>query len=129
MSLRTDPLGLGIYQRYQRAECYTSNTICQNFVYWSGIYQLADLHSVTPLRLAADSFVCTHFLDVVRRREEFVHLPVHALLHFLRSEHLRVKAEHEVLEAAILWLTFDPTLRREHATQVLGAMRFLCLFN
>jgi len=89
----------------------------------SGIFLFADAHSCVQLRNAAEMFILENFHNIVKS-EEFVNLPLDVLLRILQSDELQIEAEHEVLDAAVLWLDTNPSCRRRTVNDVLSTVRF-----
>lgn len=67
-------------------------------------------------------FILENFRGIVES-DEFLQLPLDAVLRFLRSDELHIEAEYEVLNAALHWLDSDAACRRRSVYDVMATVR------
>lgn len=87
-----------------------------------GIRQFAAAHGCTDLERAADHHIKSNFLEMVRG-EEFLNLSSEDLVELLSSDDIEVEREEQVVDAALNWLRHDTHERKQHAPDVLAALR------
>ncbi|XP_072560523.1 kelch-like protein 6 isoform X3 [Paramormyrops kingsleyae] len=81
-----------------------------------GVLQLADTHSLTPLKVHVQNYITQAFGCVVSH-EEFLDLPGEALANLLQRDDLNVTQEEQAYEAAMLWIVSERTKPREREFQ------------
>nr|MBE5725388.1 diablo [Cucujiformia]NVI72873.1 diablo [Cucujiformia] len=87
-----------------------------------GIRAFADTHSCRELLRIADKFTQHNFQEVMDS-EEFLLLPVSQLVDIISSDELNVRTEEQVFNAAMLWVKYNVSERRQHLPQVLQHVR------
>lgn len=87
-----------------------------------GIMQFADLHSCPSLLKMANRYIITKFVDVVKQ-EEFLNLPHSFFKELLKSDHLHVENELQVLQSFTTWVNHDLDSRSQNAMELLGLIR------
>ena len=86
-----------------------------------GFKGFAEVHGCNQLRSAATVYSSYHFSQV-RKREEFLTLPLDEIKDFLSSDQLNIGEEYEVFEAAMAWLSHDGE-RMQHLYEILSLVR------
>lgn len=92
----------------------------------AGIQYFADMYMCGELERAARNYIYQNFRDVIRT-DEFLQLSEERLFTLLKSDKLRVTSEHQVLEAALSWIQWDPLSRTESACQLLEHIKLALL--
>ncbi|XP_066597533.1 kelch-like protein diablo [Prorops nasuta] len=87
-----------------------------------GIRAFADTHSCRELLRIADKFTQHNFQEVMES-EEFLLLPVGQLVDIISSDELNVRTEEQVFSAAMNWVKYNVSDRRQHLAQVLQHVR------
>lgn len=87
-----------------------------------GIRAFADTHACRELLRTADKFTQHKFQEVVEH-EEFLLLPVNQLIDILASDELNVRSEEQVYQAAIAWVKYNISERRQHLPLTLQHVR------
>lgn len=93
------------------------------FLLLLGIYQFADIHSCSELKIDAERFIHKNFV-ITSQEEEYLELAENLVVELLQSEHLCVSSEKEVLQAALRWLQHDPKNRKLSIFNILHQIRF-----
>jgi len=88
-----------------------------------GIKAFADIYSCFNLLKQADAFIEQYFSDVCHS-EEFFQLPFDQLVKILSNDHLFVKSEKVIYEAAISWINCNLQGRVKHLDKVMENIRF-----
>ena len=87
-----------------------------------GIFLFAETHSCTELSKAALDYVHRNF-GSVSKQEEFFQLGKEPMLQLIESEHLKVDSESHVFEAAMDWVLYNVSKRRECLGRILERIR------
>ena len=87
-----------------------------------GIRAFADTHACRDLLRIADKFTQHKFQEVVEH-EEFLLLPVNQLIDIISSDELNVRSEEQVYQAAISWIKYNISERRQHLPLALQHVR------
>lgn len=87
-----------------------------------GIRAFADTHSCLDLLRVADKYTQHNFQEVMES-EEFLLLPVPQLMDLISSDELNVRTEEQVFSAAMSWVKYNISERRQNLPQVLQHVR------
>ncbi|XP_074540851.1 kelch-like protein 10 [Halichoeres trimaculatus] len=87
------------------------------------VWAFSDFYYTPELKHKALSFLLQHFEEVAASSEDFLHLPAGDVAQLLEDDHLNVRKEEAVFEAAVRWINHAPEERRRHSSQLLSRVR------
>ncbi|XP_055932755.1 kelch-like protein 10 [Argiope bruennichi] len=90
---------------------------CIGFVDFAKCFFLLDLQK------AAESYLLSHFADVVTKSEEFLEMPLEAVLALLNHDRINVRNEELVWEAGIRWIDHRSFERKRHVDAIMRCVR------
>lgn len=91
-----------------------------NYLY---LQELASIYSLKRLDAFIDSFILSHFGTLSFTPDFLQNVSLQKLCKYLGSSQVQRECEHDLLQAALQWLTQQPE-REAHAYQVLENIRF-----
>ncbi|CAL1297525.1 unnamed protein product [Larinioides sclopetarius] len=84
-----------------------------------GFKDFAHIFFLLDLEKAAESYLLSHFADVVTKSEEFLDMPLEPLLALLNHDRINVRNEELVWEAGVRWIDHLPDERMKHVDSIM----------
>nr|XP_039258117.1 actin-binding protein IPP-like [Styela clava] len=88
----------------------------------TGIYCFAKQHAFKDLEKTAWEFMQSHFYQIISE-DEFLNLPFDVLTNLVKSEHIAIESELDVMCCVIRWISHDVHQRRKHCVSLLKNVR------
>ncbi|XP_071945085.1 kelch-like protein 17 [Antedon mediterranea] len=87
-----------------------------------GIRRFADTHACHDLYRYAHDFVLRKFNEVVNS-EEYTHLPLSEVEELMGNEEVNISNEEDIFNAAMLWINYNQTERKQYIAKLLRQVR------
>nr|XP_042899405.1 kelch-like protein 10 [Parasteatoda tepidariorum] len=88
-----------------------------------GIGQFARCYFVFSLETTVYWYLMSHFVEVVRKSEDFLELPLQDVIKLLNSDRINVRSEETVWEAGIRWIDHKVDERRQYIDSIMRCVR------
>lgn len=94
----------------------------------AGIYCFAKQHAFKDLEKTAWEFMQSHFYQIIQE-DEFLNLPFDVLTSLVKSEHIAIESESDVMHCTIRWLSQNVQQRRKYCVSLFKDIRTNLISN